>query len=154
MQTIEEQIDLAADIAAEQCCNNSDPVYGRDPVLLSTIAKDCSHGDGLVQCKRGRPRDTRQTDNTHVWRPLRASVLEDALASFFKPCRSSRKIENRSSAAPKAKTVRFADTMVSEYRCIPSCRDSVAFRKWGATAVSWTPSKKELEGFRAYDEMF
>jgi len=63
--------------------------------------------------------------------------------------RSSRKIENRSSAAPKAKTVRFAGIDEPRTRCIPArLGDPDVYEEYGESTVFWEPSKEQLLSFQ------
>jgi hypothetical protein len=150
-QTIDTRWKLATKNRERHCCSNySDPAHGgRDPVLRFQ--------KNLPQCRLGREallegesEDSGYIDNPHIWGNLSPATFFEELESFFKPCRSSRQIQNRSSAAPKTKTARFANALVSEYRCIPACLGQPwYFKRHGESVVYWEPSKEELEGFKA-----
>lgn len=141
-QTEEARLELAATNRKNQrCTNHTDPAWaGRDPVLRAMRPV-------VPQCKlvRRHPHDYPHHVNMAV---DRAGFVARA-GLFFRPCRSSRQIQNRSAAAPKAKKVHFAETLVSNYRCIPQRDDSARL-----TTFSWTPSQEELEGFRANEKTY
>lgn len=134
---------------AEECDNHSQPYSGRDPFLHSALIVK---GDGQlhrVQCRKGRDPSSGSYDEKHDRKPFPMS--ERMRDRFFMPCSSSRKIENRSSAAPKAKTVRFAGIETHTYRCLPAClSDPVSYRAQGESIVTWAPSSAQLARFRQH----
>ena len=138
---IEKRLKLAVEASKSQCCSNhSDPAHsGRDPELRRQKE--------MPQCLFVR--DSRSEQESHKFAALPSEGHDEDSAKFVQPCRSSRQIQNRSSAAPKAKTVQFADPMVSEYRCIPWNKDEKVWAIREDTTYSWDPSKEELASFRA-----
>lgn len=153
--TTEERLKLAEEVSRSQdCSNHSDPAYGgRDPELRRLRERPLEEGEvgpkykEVPQCQVVR--ESSSENEFHTFTALPPKGDHEDFGKFLHPCRSSRQIQNRSSAAPKAKTVRFADPMVSEYRCIPWNKDERVWAVREDTTYSWDPSKEELAGFRA-----
>jgi hypothetical protein len=130
---------------AEECIHHPNPYFCRDPFFNSAqvVVKGKPR---VLQCRKARKRDF-EDHKEHLRKPFFVSDLMKQ--RFFSSCCSSRKTENRSSAAPpKAKTVRFASIDKTTYRCIPACSaDPEYFEEYGQSTVSWEPSKEEVEDF-------
>lgn len=142
----------AVNARMEECVYHSAPYFGRDPFFHS--AQVVLEGETYkVQCGRGREPSHPAYDETHVRKPFPMSQRMEK--RFFHPCSSSRKIENRSSAAPKAKSVRFAGIEESMYRCMPACyAQPEYFAAYAKSTRTWEASKRELKRFRQLKAAF
>lgn len=128
------------------CTNHPNPCFGRDPFYNTAKVNGKSR---LVQCGYGRKWMLGDGYRAHFRKPF--FVSDRMKEKFYSPCCSSRKTENRSSAAPpKAKTVRFADTNTDTWRCMPVRVATPEYlEEYGdEPTVSWEPSQEQLEEFR------
>jgi hypothetical protein len=130
------------------CTNHPNPHFGRDPFY--NAAKIVVDGKSrLVQCAYGRDWAECDEFREHLRKP---SFVSDGMKEkFYSSCCSSRKTENRSSAAPpKAKTVRFAATSTDTYRCMPVRVATPDYLEscGGDPIASWSPSQEQVKDFR------